>query len=111
MTLIQRHFNYHDTIQVSTEGLVAAREGKKTCTVRLGTLGIDQDILLLTDGKDSLRIKVERIDSDRVLSQLTPDDARMDGANSLEDLTAALKHFYGDIDSGQPMTVIYFSAA
>jgi hypothetical protein len=108
MGIINRTFTYKTRIKVSTADLNLARAGKKKCTIRVGTLSVGREILDLTDGTQTLKIKVVRVETDRKYSALTDQDAINDGLASKAELDTDLKRFYGRIDPEQPMTIIHF---
>lgn len=109
MTILNRSFTYGRRIKLNSDDLKLARAGKKTCTIRLGRLSVAADVARLTDGSDELKIKVLRVDNTRTYSELTDEDARMDGLESKAQLGEDLGRYYGEIDPMQPMTVIYFT--
>lgn len=108
MSIIERRFTYKGRIKVSTKDLALARSGGKTCTIRLGKLAVARDITYLSDGRDSLKVKIVKVDSDRVYGDFTDADARLDGLESMRELDEDLRRYYRSIDPMQPMTVIHF---
>jgi hypothetical protein len=108
MPIINRTFTYRGSIKVSSSDLALARAGRKICTIRLGILQVAANLLDLTDGKGRLRVKIVEVDNRRKYGELTDEDAKMDGLNSIDELDADLRKFYGRIDPKQPMTIIHF---
>ncbi len=108
MAILQRSFTYHGRIKVSTSDLRLAREGRKRCTIRLGKVGVASDTIALTDGKESLQVRITSIDNARLFKDLTDQDAILEGFTSKTELEDDLKHYYGGIDPLQPITVIHF---
>lgn len=108
MGISNRSFTYKTRIKVSNSDYDLALSGKKTCTIRLGTLAVGRDILDLTDGSRSVKIRVLRIDSGRRYADLTDEEAIQDGQASKQALDLDLRKFYGKIDPNQPMTLIFF---
>lgn len=108
MAIINRMFTYRGRIKVSSRDLALARSGRKTCTVRLGKLGVAQDVIYLSDGRNNLKVKILEVDNRRVYRDLTDRDAIMDGLESKQQLDEDLRKFYGQIDPNQPMTIVRF---
>jgi hypothetical protein len=108
MGIINRSFTYMTRIKVSTSDLNLARSGKKKCTIRVGTLSVGRELINLTDGTDSIKIKITKVESGRKYGSLTDEDTLLDGLSSKVELDADLKQFYGRIDPEQPMTLIHF---
>lgn len=111
MPILARSFVYNDAIKVSSEDLDLAVAGRKTCTIRLGTLSVARDRLLLTDGRRSLPICITAVEAARRFGDLTDDDARDEGLSGLDSLRLDLRRFYGEIEAQQPVTVIHFRLA
>jgi hypothetical protein len=72
-------FTYRKQIKVSTEDLLAARAGKKTCTIRLGTVDVAQPEIDLTDGRESSRVRVTHIDHSKTLGELSEREVKGEG--------------------------------
>lgn len=108
MSIIERTFTYRGNIKLSSEDMALARSGRKTCTIRLGRLGVAREVLNLSDGRTTLKVRITHVDSGRTYDQLTDDDAVADGLDSMQQLREDLHRFYGLIDPKQPMTIIYF---
>jgi hypothetical protein len=110
MSLIDRTFTFKRQIKVSSNDLHLARKGIKVCTIRLGKVSVASTDMILSDGRESMLIKVTEVDSGRVYSELTDTDARLEGFSSLEELHSDLSRYYPRIDPRQPMTIIKFVA-
>ena len=108
MPIVNRTFTYRGRIKLNSADLELARTGRKTCTIRLGKLSVADNVVYLTDEHEKLRVRILNVDNTRVYSQLTDEDAVMDGLESKEQLDGDLSRFYGKIDPVQPMTIIYF---
>jgi hypothetical protein len=108
MPIVHRSFTYKGRIKVSREDLKLARIGRKSCTIRLGRVNVEDDVIYLSDGNEKLKVKIANVDSSRVYSQLTDEDAVSDGLESKEQLDRDLSRFYGKIDPMQPITIIHF---
>lgn len=109
MSIITREFTYRNSLKISKEDMELARRGQKRGTVRLGKLSVSKEVMDLTDGNISIKIKIVNVDNSRLYEQLTDDDARVDGFSTLEELQKDLRKFYRNIDQRQPMTVIQFA--
>jgi hypothetical protein len=108
MGIVNRNFTYHAQIKLSPEDLELARKGRKTCTIRLGVAKVAEQFINLSDGHQTLRVEITKVDNNRLYKDLTDQDAVLDGLESRQELDADLRRFYGDIDPMQPMTLIYF---
>jgi len=108
MAIVNRNITYRGRIKISSEDLELARKGKKKCTIRMGTANVVGETVDLTDGRERITARVSRVDSQRRYESLNDEDAAMEGFSSRAELQADLSRFYGDIDPGQPMTIIYF---
>jgi hypothetical protein len=108
MTIVERHFSYRNYINVSSGDLHLARSGVKSCTIRLGTVDVSSERVFLTDRRNKVFVKILRVDSGRVYRELTEEDAKRDGVDSLDALDEDLRKYYGAIDPDQPVSVVYF---
>jgi len=87
------------------------KQGKKRCTVRIGTIDVSGTDLFMTDGNQRVKIRISEVDNQRVYRELSNQDALDEGFSSLEELQKDLSKYYGKIDPEQPMTVIRFDIA
>lgn len=85
--------------------------GRKTCTIRLGKIGVDGETILLSDGRRELRVRILRIDDRKVFRDLSDSDVLCEGFHNLKELEADLRQYYGNIAPEQPVTVIHFRMA
>lgn len=108
MPIYNRTFTYRGFIRLNKEDLALARSGRKTCTIRLGKLGVAGEIVFLISGSDKIKVRIINIDNNRLYADLTDQDAQMDGLDSKQQLDEDLRRFYGSIDPKQPMTIIQF---
>ncbi len=108
MAIRNRRFTYKRQIRISPSDMALLRDGKKKCTVRIGTIGVDGTDMVMTDGRQRVNIRVTDVDTRRVYRELRNDDAINEGFSSLEELQKDLSKYYGKIDPEQPMTVIKF---
>lgn len=111
MTIKHREFTYRERMKVSPSDLRLARRGRKKCTIRLGVANVIGGQIALTDGRHSFAVNILSVDADRSYRELSDSDARDEGFESLAELQADLRQYYGPIDPEQPMTVIRFEVA
>jgi hypothetical protein len=107
MTPADRHFTYRRRIKVSGEDLALAKSGRKTCTIRLGTATVDGEFIDLTDGRDTLRVRIVAVETARYRA-LGQEHAQCEGFSSVEELRKDLEKYYRRIDNDQTVTVIKF---
>ena len=107
MAIVNREFTYRRQIKVSRSDLAAAEEGRKTCTIRLGVAHVDEPTINLTDGANSLRVKIASVSTER-FRDLSEGHARCEGFRTVEELWADLRTYYPQIDADQPVTIIRF---
>lgn len=108
MATIERTFTYRGRIKVSESDLQLARALRKTCTIRVGTLSVGGEVLNLTDGRDSVRVRITSVENDKVVGDLTDDHARREGFSTRDELVADLKQYYRNLDNAQKITIINF---
>lgn len=82
--------------------------GKKTSTIRYGLVSFTKDRISLRSNKRSSTIKLLNIDHSKTFGDLNEEDAQRDGFHTLDELKTELRHFYGDVPSDYPMTIIHF---
>lgn len=84
-------------------------DGTKQCTIRLGKRDIVKGSLALeaVKGGSGLIVNVTEVVHKKV-SDLTDDDARLDGADSVDELRKALLHFYPKMQDDSDVTVVKF---
>jgi|ERR1051326_119586 hypothetical protein len=107
MTLVDRHFTYKRRIKVSSGDLALAQGARKTCTIRLGVATVEGDLIDLTDGRDSLRVRIVSVETARY-GALNQEHARCEGFTSVEELREDLQRYYRRIDKDQLVTIIRF---
>jgi hypothetical protein len=69
---------------------------------------VEGDEIDLTDGRSRVRIRVMDVETGRPYSKISEEEAVADGVNTLQELDADLRRFYGPLDPEQPMTLIHF---
>jgi hypothetical protein len=103
-----KEFVYRRQIRVSKDDLVAAKAGRKNCTIRLGRMTVEGTEIDLTDGRERARIRILETDTAKTLAQLTLREVMGEGFSSLDELTADLRRYYPHARGNDPVTVIWF---
>jgi hypothetical protein len=103
-----RKRTYSGAIKISRHDMRLLKANRKKCTVRLGTATVATPVILMSDGTDSVPVRIVRVDTSRNLSQLTDDDARAEGFETREQLLDDLSKYYPRAAPSDPVTVIYF---
>jgi hypothetical protein len=85
-----------------------AKAGKKTCTIRLGSNRVEGNSIDLSDGRDSVRVRILSVET-KPFGELTDKHAKSEGFETLEQLRSDLAKYYGQIEEAQPVTIISFS--
>jgi len=111
MAIKNPRFTYSGQIKISSSDMALLQAGKKKCTVRLGTIDVSGTDLLMTDGKQRIRIHISQVDNRKVYRELSEQEALDEGFCSLQELQEDLSKYYGRIDPEQPVTVIRFEVA
>ncbi len=89
-----RNYTYRGTIKISRDDMRLLKAHRKKCTVRLGTASVASPEILMSDGRDSVPIRIVRVDTSRSLAELTDDDARAEGFETREQLLKDLSTYY-----------------
>ena len=84
------------------------RAGKKKCTVRLGTVSVASEEILMSDGRNSVPIRILKVDTSRCFGELTDQDAIAEGFQDRQELRNDLKKYYPRVSDTDLVTVIYF---
>jgi hypothetical protein len=108
MGLSSRSFTYKRRIKVSPNDLRLAKAGKKTCTIRLGSNKVDGNSIDLSDGRESLHVRIISVET-HLFGDLNEEHAKAEGFETLEELRRDLGSYYGKVHETQPATVISFS--
>ncbi len=106
--MTSRKYTYRGTIKISRDDMRLLKENRKTCTVRLGTASVDSPEILMSDGRESVPIRIVRIDTSRSLAELTDEDAHAEGFANRGELLSDLNKYYPGAAPSDPVTVIYF---
>ena len=81
-------------------------EGRKRATIRLGVVKPKyEELIVHSGGRPIAKVRVKSVRVKRV-RELTDEDARLDGFNSLDELLEALREAYGDFSPDEPVTII-----
>ncbi len=89
--------------------LALIREGKKSSTIRLGQLNIEPNTKLsLRSQFTEIAVLVQSVEY-KHLSELTEDDGKKDGFESLGELLTELQEIYPSIKSDDILTIVSFS--
>ncbi|RLF09833.1 MAG: ASCH domain-containing protein [Thermoprotei archaeon] len=82
--------------------------GAKRTTIRLGLIKPRHKVVVLHGGgRDVAKLEITGVEHKR-LRELTEEDAKRDGFNSLEELLKALRKVYGKFGLDEPVTIINF---
>jgi hypothetical protein len=107
MAIVNRQFTYKRRIKVSVEDLHGAKDGKKTATIRLGVVNVDGEQVDLTDGSNSLKVRIVSVKTEPY-KNLSAEHAHWEGFATVEELQKDLEQYYRRIDPEQPVTTIRF---
>ncbi len=81
--------------------------GRKRSTIRSGIRRVEPGGAAIVAGKQVIPVRLTRHVVKR-FDELTEDDARTDGFDSLGALLEALRRFYPDLRGEDPVTIVYF---
>lgn len=95
-------------MKISRADMALLRAGRKRCTIRLGTASVATDEIVMTDGRNSVSVRILKIDSSRRFSDLTDQDAIDEGFRNKEELWKDLRQYYPRATDNDPVTVIHF---
>ena len=109
MAVVNRQFTYKKRIKVSSDDLVLAKKGRKICTIRLGIVKVDGEIIDLSDGREGLTVRIVSVET-KPYKDLTSEHAAWEGFATLDELHADLAKYYRRIEEEQPITIIKFEA-
>ena len=83
-------------------------KGIKRATIRLGIVKPRyNEIIIHGGGRPVAKVRITKVKYKR-LNELTEEDAKMDGFNSLEELLQHLRKAYGNVSSNDIVTIIEF---
>jgi hypothetical protein len=95
------------TLRFSTESVDAIVGGTKTSTCRRGVREFPGNVAIATDGKRNLNLVILSAVS-KTMNDLTADDAKAEGADSLDTLKTAVRKAYPGIKDDDTLTVVRF---
>jgi hypothetical protein len=102
----QRFLGRH--LMVKGEYVDDILSGRKKATIRLGRVRVKYDELIIHGGgRPVAKVRVTSVTYKKV-KDLTEEDARKDGFNSLNELLDALRKAYGEINPDDLVTIIEF---
>jgi hypothetical protein len=107
VAIVKREFTYRQRIKVSTSDLAAVKAGRKTCTIRLGIAHVAAKTIDLSDGADTLKVRIGPVTTER-FQNLSKEHANWEGFATVEELRKDLESYYPRIDPDQPVTIIRF---
>lgn len=95
-------------LKLSAKYLELVLSGKKTSTIRRKFVLFSEVVIPIISAGKQILVKIEKLDYSKTFADLTDEDARSDGFDSIEILRSELKNFYTDITDDYPMTIIHF---
>jgi hypothetical protein len=102
-----RTYKLSQRLKLSRSDMTLFTQGRKRCTIRLGTVSSGDDTITVTDGRRELKARVLRVESGLPFGKLTNDHALDEGFSSLDELIADLRHYYPSARSDDVVTIIY----
>lgn len=98
-----------DRINFDPEFVPLIVSGSKKTTVRKGikSYPVGRVVELTAENRQFALAKVKKVVVKRT-SELTDEDAKVDGFENKEELVKALKKIYGDISDSEFVTVVHF---
>ncbi len=102
------HFSSQLSFLKVMPGMIAAIEnGKKRATIRKGRKVIGPGLLVLSDGKSSIAVRIKSSIC-KSFKNLTDEDAVLDGYRNKNELAKALRKIYPDLRDRSLVTIIKF---
>ena len=95
------------SLRLFPEFISAVKEGGKSSTVRMGRKSFQTGFMLLEGDHEKIPVRVTNITHKR-FCDLTEEDAKADGAESLSTLEETLRSIYPTIRIKSPVTIVYF---
>ena len=98
-----------EKINFDSDYISSIINGRKKTTIRKGirSYPVGRLVELTANGERFAFAKIKKVVVKRV-SELTDEDAIVDGFQSRKDLIRALKRIYGDIDEKEFVTIVHF---
>lgn len=103
-----RPFVYSGRIKISRGDMQLLKSGRKTCTIRMGTARVAGTEISITDGRESVPVKITRVDTQKRFGELDEHEARAEGFNTREELVNDLRKYYPKATDENLVTIIYF---
>ena len=94
-------------IRLKPEYMDLVATGMKRSTVRAGVRNIDPGAAEIVSGSHAIPVEIMKTVIKR-FDELTEQDARTDGFETLDGLAAALRRFYPQIGPADPVSIVYF---
>lgn len=98
-------------IKILDKFLEAVIRGDKKSTIRYGLVFITENPITLASRNRSEKVKITKVDYSKVYGDLTEEDAKADGFETLGELKETLKRFYPGISDNDPLTIFFFEEA
>ena len=105
--MARRQYTYSGPIKISRGDMVLLQAGRKKCTIRMGTATVASSETTMSDGRNSVPVRILRVDTARRFKDLTDQDALDEGFGSREELVRDLRQYYPRAAEDDPITVIY----
>jgi hypothetical protein len=97
-----------ERIKISRTDMKLFLAGRKKCTIRIGIVKVSSEMLMLTDGRRTVPIRVTNVDDSRRFGDLNDRDAHDEGFQSVAELIADLRQYYPRAAPGDAVSIIYF---
>ncbi len=65
----------------------------------------------MTDGRQTVPVRILRVDTTRTLKDISDEDARDEGFTTRQELLLDLRRYYPRASATDPITIIYFELA
>ena len=95
-------------IEVSSEFFDIIKGGIKKSTIRRGIRNFREGTCVLYCETEAVVVNIDKIHV-KILKEITCDEARNDGFNSINELRVILTKFYGKLEEDEAMTIIDFN--
>jgi len=104
----KKDFYIANEIRLASKYVDLVLSGKKTSTIRRKYVLFNNIVIPLMSRNIKLNIRITKVDYSKTFGELTEEDAKHDGFNSLDELKSELIKYYADMTDDYPMTIIYF---
>ncbi len=106
--MTNKPFVYSKRMRISSADMNLLHEGRKRCTIRLGSASVKGDRIMMSDGRQEVEVRIVQVDNNRRFGDLGDEDARNEGFGNRQELVADLRRFYPRAADEDPVTIIYF---